>query len=60
MTKKMQDLIDQYWDRFGEGFPLYHVDLDIAKKDLQECLDKNISAEKLKPDVYGANKGVDI
>jgi hypothetical protein len=60
MTKEMQNLLDQYWDKFGRGFPLYHVGLDLAEKHIKECLEKNISAEELDPDLYGPNEGVDI
>lgn len=60
MTRELGELIDQYQDRFGEGFPLCHTSLERAEKDIKTCLEKNITANKLDPDLYGANLGKDI
>ena len=56
----MINLTDQYWDLFGEPFPLEMVDLEKAKEDIKNCLEKKIPADELNPKLYGPNYGKDI
>lgn len=55
MTETLKKLLDQYKDRFGDGFPLWNTDLITAEQDVSMCLEKNIPAEQLNPGRYGAN-----
>lgn len=60
MTDEMIKLTDQYWDRFGKAFPLEMTNMDRAKQDIKLCLERNIAADQLNPDLYGPNYGKDI
>lgn len=61
MPKDVIILLDQYREKFGEGFPLMQAssDWDEVKADIQECLTKGITAPELNPDFYGACLGRD-
>lgn len=56
MPEKIIELLDQYWDVFGDAFPLYQEpnDWKTLEDDLTQCIEKKIRAEELKPDLYGA------
>lgn len=59
MPEKIKNLLNKYWDQFGEGFPLYQSSTDWAEieYDIKKCLRENKKAEDLKPNVYGAREG---
>lgn len=61
MTEKIANLLDKYWDKFGEGFPLYQAPTDWSQieYDIKKCLREGKKAQDLKPEVYGAVKGDD-
>ena len=61
MPEDVQILLDQYREKFGEGFPLMQasLDWDEVKADIQQCLTKGIPCDELKPDQYGACLGKD-
>lgn len=62
MPEQINELLDQYWDKFGDAFPLYQEpdDWETLKDDLIQCIEKGIPAQKLKPDLYGACIGKDF
>lgn len=52
-------LLDEYFDRFGESFPMMQApNMEEAKKHLEACLEKGKAAGELFPQVYGALDGV--
>ena len=55
MPKDVQILLDQYREKFDECFPLMQAsdDWDEVRANIQQCLTKGISAEKLDPEHYG-------
>ena len=59
MPKDVQILLDQYREKFDECFPLMQASggWDKIKEDIQQCLTKEITCDKLKPDQYGACLG---
>ncbi|MBO4912035.1 MAG: hypothetical protein J5504_04850 [Butyrivibrio sp.] len=61
MPEDVQILLDQYREKFGKGFPLMQAsdDWDEIRADIQQCLTKGISADKLDPEHYGACLGID-
>lgn len=61
MPEKIANLIDKYWDQFGEGFPLYQAPTNWStiEYDIKKCLRENKKAADLKPNVYGAREGYD-
>ena len=62
MPKDVEILLDQYEEKFGEGFPLMQAppSWEEIKKDIQQCLDQGITASKLRPSSYGACYGKNI
>ena len=61
MPEKIKNLMNKYWDRFKEGFPLYQApqDWSAVEYDIKKCLRENKRAQDLKPDIYGAKEGLD-
>ena len=61
MPERIENLLDKYWDQFGESFPLYQAPTNWSEieYDIKKCLRENKRAADLKPDVYGAREGYD-
>ena len=61
MPEKIKNLMDKYWNTFGEGFPLYQAPQDwgAVEYDVKKCLREGKRAQDLKPNVYGATEGRD-
>lgn len=61
MKERIKNLLDKYWDKFGEGFPLYQapVNENEIEYDIKKCIRENKRAADLKPNVYGAMEGRD-
>lgn len=62
MPERIQNLLDKYWDQFGEGFPLYQAPTNWSEieYDIKKCLRENKRAPDLKPEQYGARYGDDF
>lgn len=62
MPEKIKNLLNKYWDQFGEGFPLYQASTDWAEVEyeIKKCIKENKRAAELKPNVYGAREGDDF
>lgn len=61
MPDVIKKLLDKYWDKFGEGFPLYQAPTDWSQVEysIKKCLRENKTAAQLWPDIYGAREGYD-
>jgi len=55
---KMFKLMKEYKEQFKEGYPLMVIDdPDQAITYMNEAMEKNVSLEKLYPNIFGARKG---
>lgn len=54
-TSEILKEIDEYQNKFNEGFPLMQADGDakIVRKQINECISKNKKASTLWPEIYG-------
>ena len=58
---KMFELMEEYKKQFKERYPLMVIyDPEQAITYMNEAMEKNISLEKLYPDIFGARIGEDI
>lgn len=58
-TSEILEELDEYQNKFNEGFPLMQAygDAKIIRKQIIECIDKNKKASVLWPEIYGACDG---
>lgn len=54
MPTYIQDALDKYYDKFNSPFPTYQANgFDEAVKDINICIERGITAEEFKPELYG-------
>lgn len=59
MEKKYLEVLDKYYEEFGEEFPLMQADgLEGAYKDAEMCIALKTKASDLKPQ-YGSVEGIE-
>lgn len=58
-TSEILEELDEYQNKFNEGFPLMQAygDAKIVRKQIIECIDKNKKASVLWPEIYGECNG---